>query len=271
VEGFALGSYLQLVDNTARLYRAGKAAVSREVAAILDRLGSTAEERQARLKSCGRAVFWAVISRPPGTDCGRSPSVWASNGCRTWVAAGLRDVICHLSFVPCLLLLKPSGNDRAGGASKNRPGGRRTRKPPARMSCMPSQDLRKTARTWWRISPRPVVPTSLSGNRWIWKLSFAGINKRVHDSASLAWSVSFETDLSLSVGSTAKAVVTDAATASAATASEEPRTKSDAATMKSDAATMKSDAATMMTASAATASEEPRTKSDTATMSQNRI
>src|ERR1700676_1071053 len=37
VEGFALGSYLQLVDYTARLYRAGKAAVPREVAAILDR------------------------------------------------------------------------------------------------------------------------------------------------------------------------------------------------------------------------------------------
>jgi hypothetical protein len=38
VEGLSLGSDLPLVDYTARLYRAGKAAVSREVAAILDRL-----------------------------------------------------------------------------------------------------------------------------------------------------------------------------------------------------------------------------------------
>ncbi len=57
VEGFSLGSYLQLVDYTARLYRAGKAAVSREVAAILDRLGSTAEEWQARLEKLRQGRF----------------------------------------------------------------------------------------------------------------------------------------------------------------------------------------------------------------------
>jgi hypothetical protein len=50
VEGFSLGSYLQLVDYTARLYRAGKAAVPREVAAILDRLGSSADQWQARVE-----------------------------------------------------------------------------------------------------------------------------------------------------------------------------------------------------------------------------
>ena len=57
VEGFSLGSYLQLVDYTARLYRAGTAAVSREVAAILDRLGSTAEEWQARLEKLRQGRF----------------------------------------------------------------------------------------------------------------------------------------------------------------------------------------------------------------------
>ena len=41
--GVRAGSYLQLVDYTARLYRAGKAAVLREVAAILDRLGNSAD------------------------------------------------------------------------------------------------------------------------------------------------------------------------------------------------------------------------------------
>jgi len=38
------------VDYTARLYRAGKAAVSRDVAAILYRLGSSADQWQARLE-----------------------------------------------------------------------------------------------------------------------------------------------------------------------------------------------------------------------------
>jgi hypothetical protein len=50
IEGFSLGSYLQLVDYTARLYRAGKASLSREAAAILDRLGSSAENWHARLE-----------------------------------------------------------------------------------------------------------------------------------------------------------------------------------------------------------------------------
>jgi hypothetical protein len=41
LEGFSLGSYLLLVDYTSRLCRQGKARVSREVASILDRLGSS--------------------------------------------------------------------------------------------------------------------------------------------------------------------------------------------------------------------------------------
>jgi len=49
VEGFSLGSYLLLVDYSARLFRDGKAVLAREVAEILDRLGSSAERWQARL------------------------------------------------------------------------------------------------------------------------------------------------------------------------------------------------------------------------------
>ena len=41
LDGFSLGSYLQLVDWTSRLLRKGKAHVSQEVAALLDRLGTT--------------------------------------------------------------------------------------------------------------------------------------------------------------------------------------------------------------------------------------
>ena len=50
LEGFPLGSYLLLVDYTGRLFREGKAAISREVAEIFHRLGSSAETWQARLE-----------------------------------------------------------------------------------------------------------------------------------------------------------------------------------------------------------------------------
>lgn len=50
LENFSLGSYLLLVDYTSRLCRAGKARLSREVTGILDRLGTTAEFWQQRMK-----------------------------------------------------------------------------------------------------------------------------------------------------------------------------------------------------------------------------
>jgi len=50
LEGFALGSYLLLVDYTGRIFREGKAAISREVAAIFERIGTTAETWQVRLQ-----------------------------------------------------------------------------------------------------------------------------------------------------------------------------------------------------------------------------
>jgi hypothetical protein len=50
IENFSLGSYLLLVDYTSRLCRAGKARVSAEVAGIFERLGTSAEYWDARLK-----------------------------------------------------------------------------------------------------------------------------------------------------------------------------------------------------------------------------
>jgi hypothetical protein len=50
LEGFSLGSYLLLVDYTSRLCRQGKARVSREVASILDRLGTSADVWGQRLQ-----------------------------------------------------------------------------------------------------------------------------------------------------------------------------------------------------------------------------
>jgi hypothetical protein len=50
LEGFALGSYLLLVDFTGRLFRDGKAVISAELTGIFNRLGTTAETWQARLE-----------------------------------------------------------------------------------------------------------------------------------------------------------------------------------------------------------------------------
>jgi hypothetical protein len=42
LEGLTLGSYLLLVDYTGRLVREGKASISQGIAAIFDRLGTSA-------------------------------------------------------------------------------------------------------------------------------------------------------------------------------------------------------------------------------------
>lgn len=50
LENFSLGSYLLLVDYTSRLCRAGKARVSADVAGIFERLGTSADYWDQRLK-----------------------------------------------------------------------------------------------------------------------------------------------------------------------------------------------------------------------------
>jgi hypothetical protein len=50
LEGFSLGSYLQLVDYTSRLVRRGKARLSQEVASILQRVGTSADVWQHTIK-----------------------------------------------------------------------------------------------------------------------------------------------------------------------------------------------------------------------------
>jgi hypothetical protein len=50
LEGFPLGSYMLLVDYTGRLFRDGKVTLSAQLAGILERLGTTAENWQARLE-----------------------------------------------------------------------------------------------------------------------------------------------------------------------------------------------------------------------------
>ena len=49
-DGLSIGSYVLLVDYTGRLFREGKAAISAKLAGIFDRLGSRAENWQARME-----------------------------------------------------------------------------------------------------------------------------------------------------------------------------------------------------------------------------
>src|SRR5262245_49811827 len=89
LEGFSLGSYLLLVDYTGRLFRDGKATISRKLSGIFDRLGTTAENWWSRLEklSNGRLLgrFLAatrerlrVVARSPGVhhlaNLGRCPA-----------------------------------------------------------------------------------------------------------------------------------------------------------------------------------------------------
>ena len=49
MQGFSLGSYVQLVDYTGRVFRQGKASISSELAGIFERLGCSAQTWQARM------------------------------------------------------------------------------------------------------------------------------------------------------------------------------------------------------------------------------
>jgi REP element-mobilizing transposase RayT len=54
IEGFSLGSYLILVDYTGRLFRDGKATISRRLAGIFDRLGSSSESWWSKLEKLSK-------------------------------------------------------------------------------------------------------------------------------------------------------------------------------------------------------------------------
>ncbi len=61
VEGFPLGSYALLVDYTGRSFREGRAPISRELAAIFDRLGTTAETWRVRLDKLRQGGFFGRV------------------------------------------------------------------------------------------------------------------------------------------------------------------------------------------------------------------
>jgi len=76
LEGFSLGNYLLLVDYTGRLFREGKPVISAELGAILERLGSSAENWQARLrKLAGGRLLGGVLRGYAIPVAGSGPSV----------------------------------------------------------------------------------------------------------------------------------------------------------------------------------------------------
>jgi hypothetical protein len=87
LEGFSLGSYRLLVDYTGRLFREGKAAISAEVAGILDRLAISADTWRIRLEKLrtGRLFgrFFASTRERLKRQARRlgMRSVWNLGGC----------------------------------------------------------------------------------------------------------------------------------------------------------------------------------------------
>ena len=61
VEGFPLGSYALLVDYTGRLFREGKATISRELAAIFDRLGTNSDGWWARIAKLSQGRLFGRV------------------------------------------------------------------------------------------------------------------------------------------------------------------------------------------------------------------
>ena len=89
IEGFSLGNYVLLVEYTGRLFRERKAVISGELAGIFERLGSNAENWQARLQKLaagrllGRGTERVSGTRPErvsgthlGFQDGRSGQEW---------------------------------------------------------------------------------------------------------------------------------------------------------------------------------------------------
>jgi hypothetical protein len=71
-EGFSLGSYLLLVEYTGRLFRAGKAVISGELAGVLERLGSSAKKLASAAGEAGHRLAAGLLLRRQPSPVARS-------------------------------------------------------------------------------------------------------------------------------------------------------------------------------------------------------
>ena len=70
MQGFSLGSYVQLVDYTGRIFRQGKASISAELAGIFERIGCRAKTGRTGWKGFAMAGCWAISLRRPAQAAG---------------------------------------------------------------------------------------------------------------------------------------------------------------------------------------------------------
>jgi hypothetical protein len=68
---------LLLVDYTARLYRQGKVTLSREVAEILERIGSRVDQWQGRLQKLSQGGLLGRFFATSRSVSARLPNAWA--------------------------------------------------------------------------------------------------------------------------------------------------------------------------------------------------
>ncbi len=79
------------MDYTGRLFREGKAAISREVAEIFERLGSSAETWQMRLEKLRTGRLLGRFFAASLSDFERSPGASGCGACRIWGDARSTD------------------------------------------------------------------------------------------------------------------------------------------------------------------------------------
>ena len=72
MQGFSLGSDVQLVDYTGRLFRQGKALISAKLAGIFERIGCSAQNRQNRMERPRDGRLLGRICETTAPSCGRS-------------------------------------------------------------------------------------------------------------------------------------------------------------------------------------------------------
>ena len=87
LEGLSLGSYLLLVDYSGRLFRAGKAVISAELANIFDRLGTSADSWWSRLEKLSQGRLLGRYFAAKRERCAKSRATSASITSQTWADA----------------------------------------------------------------------------------------------------------------------------------------------------------------------------------------
>jgi hypothetical protein len=86
-DSLELGNYLLLVDYTGRFFREGMGAISRELAAIFERIGTTAETWQPRLEKLSNGPLLGRLFAASRQRLREVAEHLGLRACRAWAAA----------------------------------------------------------------------------------------------------------------------------------------------------------------------------------------